>query len=132
MVAANASQHGNDALLNQNTTQANTIAMRADRHRRRGSLVSDNPVILRVDENVFVKMYLCHGSLTAIRTPTFTRKGQPVLYVAARSLISSWDKTMRNAIWRTFSGIYGRKGAPVLVFRDYESGDHQAHADVVV
>jgi hypothetical protein len=55
--AASASQHGNNAVLSQNTTQANTKATLADQHRPRGRLASETPVILRVDENIFIKLH---------------------------------------------------------------------------
>lgn len=75
-------------MLIQNITQANTNALRAKPHRPRGGLVSDTPVILRVDENVIIKLDFCQESLTAMRTITSTRGKPPVLYVAAHRLIA--------------------------------------------
>ena len=72
--AASESQHGNNAVLSQNTTQANTKATRAGRRRPRGRLVSGTRVILRVNENVFVKLHLCQEELTAMRMPVLHGK----------------------------------------------------------
>jgi hypothetical protein len=83
--AATASQHGNNAVLIQNITHANTNALRAKPRRPRGCLASDTPVILRVDENVLIKLHRRQKSLTAMRITTYTREKTPVLYGAAHS-----------------------------------------------
>lgn len=72
--AASASQHGNNAVLSQNTTQASTKATRANPCGLRGRLASDTPVNLRIDESAFIKLHRCQESLTTMRTTIFTRR----------------------------------------------------------
>ena len=76
-------------MLSQNTTQANTKATRADRHRPRGRLVFDTPVILRVNKNISLSNYtFSQESLTAMRMIAFTRENPLALYVVAHRLIA--------------------------------------------
>jgi hypothetical protein len=86
--AATASQHGNNAVLIQNITQANTNALRAKPRRPRGRPAFGTPWTLRVDENVFIKLHLCQELLAAMRMTTYTRGPTMVLYVAAHRLIA--------------------------------------------
>lgn len=92
MAAATASPHRNNAVLNQNGAQASTKITRAKLCRSRGRLVSDAPVILRVDENIFFKLHRCQPSLTAMRMTTFTWGTPPGLYAAAHRLIDFKDR----------------------------------------
>ena len=75
-------------MLSQNTTQANTKVTRANLCRPGSRLAPDTPVILRVEENVFIKLHRCQESLTAMRMTTVTREQIPVLYVTAHRLIA--------------------------------------------
>ena len=57
-------------MLTQNTTQASTITC-TGRNRLRGRLVPDTPAMLRVGENIFITLHLCHVLLTALSIITF-------------------------------------------------------------
>jgi hypothetical protein len=86
--AATASQHGNNAVLIQNITQANTNALRAKPRRPRGRPAFGTPGTLCVDENVFIKLHLCQELLTAMHMTTYTREQTMALYVGAHRLIA--------------------------------------------
>ena len=80
--AASASQHGNNAVLTQNTTQASTNAARATRHRRSGRLLPGTTIRVRVDENAIAKLHPCQEPLTAMHVMTFTREALTALYAS--------------------------------------------------